>query len=157
MTGRLLTSSATCFRLCPPTSLDAGGRSLDLHISRSGEEKFGMKMSDLSDDGNVRQLQFRAGAEPLSVCARCCRLHSGQAFTDVPPVRGAAIPAGAAPSHSFLTLFSLYDSLRLLVHPGRAPRARYNNNRRQTSCASASRQAAANERAGLTGLTALHQ
>lgn len=37
-----------------------------------------MKMSDLSDDGAVRQLQFRAGAERLSVRPRCCRLHSGQ-------------------------------------------------------------------------------
>lgn len=111
----------------------------------------------LSAGGAVRQLQFRAGAEPLSVCPRCCRLHSGQAFTDVPPVRDAVMRAGAALFHSFLTLFSLYDSLRLLVHPGRSPRARYNNNRRQTSCTSASRHAAANGRAALVAVAALHQ
>ena len=77
--GRPLTSRAACSSLPPTTPLAAENQSLDLHISRSGKDKFGMKMSDSSDDGAVRQLQFRAGAEPLSVCPRCCRPHSGQA------------------------------------------------------------------------------
>lgn len=113
-------------------------------------------MSDLSDGGESdscgsEQERSCCVFVPAAVASRAARLHAR------PAGHGHGDPGwGGSLSLSF-TLFSLCDSLRLLVYPGRAPRARYNNNRRQTSCTSASRHAAANGLAALTEMAALHQ